>query len=186
MHYLPLLLGLVSSAIHAEPIPLCFDHGCRTQMSFQPTAAEWSELTRLFAPSPAEAGEERARIAAAIALFERIAARHSGKTHLDRGGNAAGSGEPGQMDCIDESTNTHNYLNRLERAGLLRHHRVVERHKRTRWLITAHWSAVVEERATGARYVVDSWFRDNGEEPVIYPLEQWMRGDDPVSPPPLR
>jgi hypothetical protein len=33
--------------------------------------------------------------------------------------------------------------------------------------------------AVPARYVVDSWFVDNGKPAVVLPLEDWMKGDGP-------
>ena len=92
----------------------------------------------------------------------------------DRGGNFADSGIPGRMDCIDHSTTTTRLLKMLERHGLLRWHQVLEPVLRRRILIFDHWSALIEEKSTAQRYVVDSWFRDNGQPAVIMSLENWM------------
>jgi hypothetical protein len=44
-----------------------------------------------------------------------------------------------------------------------------------------HYSAVIEELADGeaARFVVDSWFVDNGQPAVILPLDEWKKGAGP-------
>ena len=78
----------------------------------------------------------------------------------------------GQMDCIDESINTSNYLKMFEQENLLRWHRVVERIQR-RALFDAHWASQIEEIASGARYVIDSWFQDNGMLPNVQKTLDW-------------
>ena len=40
--------------------------------------------------------------------------------------------------------------------------------------------AVIEDLDSGSRYVVDSWFFDNGQPPHIVRLEDWYAGQDPV------
>ena len=82
-------------------------------------------------------------------------------TSTDKGGNWAGWGLPGQMDCIDESTNTTIYLRMLQKDGLLRWHQAGDR--ATRWtpFTWPHTTAVIEERDSLLRWAVDSWFLDN-------------------------
>ena len=92
----------------------------------------------------------------------------------------AGFGRSGQLDCIDESTNTTTYLRLLDQAGLLRHHRVVERATRFGLFVgMPHSTAVIEELDSGNRFAVDSWFHDNGQPPHIVRLEDWRAGLDP-------
>jgi hypothetical protein len=115
--------------------------------------------------------------------MEKIIGEKTG-TSGDRGGNLAGFGQQGQMDCIDESYNTTTYLKLLQRDGLLKFHRVMNRS--TRFGLFAgmpHSTAVIRDVASGQDYAVDSWFFDNGELPVIMPLAHWKSGwrpgDDP-------
>jgi hypothetical protein len=79
-----------------------------------------------------------------------------------------------QMDCIDESTNTFQYLLALEQSQLLRWHRVDLKQRRIVWFAT-HWTATISEIGSNARFAVDSWYRDNGELPYLQPLEDWKR-----------
>jgi hypothetical protein len=49
-------------------------------------------------------------------------------------------------------------------------------------IFPAHWSAVIEEKKTSGeaeRFVVDSWFVDNGQPAVILPLAEWKQGAGP-------
>jgi len=42
-----------------------------------------------------------------------------------------------------------------------------------------HYTALIREKQTGREWVVDSWFRDNGEYPDILDLETWKDGWKP-------
>jgi hypothetical protein len=86
------------------------------------------------------------------------------------------------MDCIDHSTSTTRLLKLLEARGSLRWHQVLEPEVRN-WALVfpAHWSAAIEEKTGGEaqRFVVDSWFVDNGQPAVILPLAEWKEGAGP-------
>jgi hypothetical protein len=86
------------------------------------------------------------------------------------------------MDCIDHSLSTTRLLKLLEARGSLRWHRVLEPEVRN-WALVfpAHWSAAIEEKTGGEaqRFVVDSWFVDNGQPAVILPLAEWKEGAGP-------
>ena len=155
---------------------VCFDHSCHTVVTRAFTAGEWQQITGpLQTPAPAAAAE-RTAIAGTIALMEQDVGEKTG-TAGDRGGNLAGFGQQGQMDCIDESTNTTTYLKLLQQDGLLRFHKVMDR--ATRFGLFAgmpHTTAVIRDITSGQDYAVDSWFFDNGEPPVIMLLEQWKSG----------
>ena len=98
-------------------------------------------------------------------------------THLDKGGNYPGSDIPGQMDCIDESTNTFQYLAALQEFDLMQWHQVDLKQRRIVWFAT-HWTASIREIESGQRFAVDSWYRDNGELPYIQPIADWQRKRD--------
>jgi hypothetical protein len=166
-----------------EPTPerfsVCFDHSCTTVVTDALSRNEWGLATQALQNPAATASEERLAIARAIAIFEDVVGRHTG-TYRDQGGNLRGFGQPRQLDCIDESTNTTTYLRLLERSGLLRHHRVLERSTRFGLFVgMPHTTAVIEETGTGDRYAVDSWFLDNGRPPYIARLEIWKAGGKP-------
>lgn len=154
----------------------CFDFGCKSRRGMDFSADQWQHLGDLFTRPARDAAEEKQRIRTAIALMERFAGALTG-TDADRGGNYPGVDLPRQQDCIDESTNTLQYLNALERRGWLTFHRVDLKQRRIVWFID-HWTATIREIASGERYAVDSWFRDNGEPPYLQRLEDWKRGRD--------
>ncbi|WP_319379753.1 hypothetical protein [Thiomicrorhabdus sp.] len=125
----------------------------------------------LFATPMQNPREERLKLAQAIALMERLSGRVLG-TQNDKAKNS-GTGESGQMDCIDESTNTTTYLTLFERRSWLKWHRVRDKVVRRPFFFDIHWTAVIQENQTGQVFAVDSWFRENGKEPLILKLEDW-------------
>jgi hypothetical protein len=145
--------------------------------------AQWGHILEVFSAASRDAREERARIAEAIARFERIVGAMT-DTADDRAENETGASWWSQMDCIDESTNSTTYLRMLAGAGLLRWHRVEARVTRGFFLFGwPHTTAVVSEAAGGAKWAVDSWFHGNGQLPEIVPLDQWKTGWRPAKPP---
>ena len=158
---------------------VCFDHSCATVVTASLDDAEWQRAIAPFNGTVTSAADERTVIARSIAIFEEIIGGHVG-TSVDLGGNLAGMFRPGQLDCIDESTNTTTYLRMLEQHGLLRFHSV--ENTSTRFGLFAgmpHTTAVIRETASGQRYAVDSWFFDNGQPPYIATLRDWKAGRDP-------
>lgn len=173
----------VRDDIITDPAPdrfsVCFDHGCQSLSQAALTQGQWDTLRALFPLPERNAADERQRIGEAIALLETFAGMATG-TATEKGGNLQGLGEPGQMDCIDESTNTTLYLTLLQKYGLMRLHRVEDRATRG-WLVFGwpHTTAVIQEIASGTLWAVDSWFLDNGKPPLILTLDQWESGWQP-------
>ena len=178
MHVLRiLLLCLLSTPLGAVPeFVHCYDFGCKSTQVLRFSNAHWRQIGALFDQSEFSRNGEKQAIRHAIALMERISGELAG-THLDRAGNYQGFNLERQMDCIDESTNTFQYLQALEQMNLLKWHRVDPKQRRIVWFAT-HWTATISEIDTGARFAVDSWYRDNGEMPYIQPISDWQRKRD--------
>jgi hypothetical protein len=100
-------------------------------------------------------------------------------TGNDKGGNVNDGDVDGRMDCIDHSHNTTAYLQLLKRFGFLAYHDVLSPVERAPLLLNAHWGAQIMEYRSGDKFVVDTWFRENGAPAVIYPLEAWLQGASP-------
>jgi hypothetical protein len=149
------------------------------QTPFHFTDADIAALASLMKKtrSADTAHEERRAVAYAIGWMERRVGDVIG-TSADRPGmDFAGSGDPTQQDCVDEATNTTSYLLILARNGMLRHHSVGTPFAKENLLHGVagwpHWTAVLEERASGQRWAVDSWIYANGENPAIVEVEKW-------------
>ena len=169
--------------IISKPTPdvfsVCFNHSCQTVETHSITRQEWQRfITPLETPGES-AEQERDAVARAIAIMEEIVRPKIGPGQ-DLGRNLRGFGKTGQMDCIDESTNTTTYLYLLEQAGYLKWHRLVDSSTRFGIFVgMPHTTAVIEDIKTDTRYAVDSWFFDNGMPPAIIKLSAWERGWDP-------
>ena len=181
----PLLLYLLqlslSSPVRAvdsqlPELTICYNYNCSRSALVRPAAGEWQTVVNQFQPAARSAVEEREMIRRAIAVLEQIVGMQT-PTFRDRGRNPIIDDWPGQMDCIDESTNTKRYLDLLQAQGLLRWHRVAERAYRAPYLFDPHWAGQIIELESGASYVVDSWYLDNGNPPYIQALNKWLRKD---------
>lgn len=183
---LPAGHGMADSApetdLVRDPAPahfnICFNHGCQSLADVSLVPEQWQEIRGLFSPAPATPREERERIALAVGQLESLAGKLTGIDN-DRGGSLAGLWKSNQMDCIDESTNTHTYLVMLKHDGLLKYHVPAGNARRFRPRLYQHYTAVIEETATQRKYAVDSWFLENGQPPFIIPLRTWKRGWTP-------
>lgn len=155
-------------------LSVCFDFGCKTRQDVYIHTPEWRGVEEMLSGS-VNAEDERARIAGAVAYMERIVGSMT-PTGSDRGGNEFVENDaPGQMDCIDESTNTTSYLTLFEKRGLLKWHRVADPVYRAPQILDQHWAASIEDIHSGEQFAVDSWFRDNGQPPHIQRVEAWRQ-----------
>ncbi|MBK7674011.1 MAG: hypothetical protein IPJ27_04160 [Candidatus Accumulibacter sp.] len=176
----------------AATVTVCYDYGCLVEEEVNYAAAQLAEVRALLGAA-GSAAEERDRLSQAVGWLLGWAGQQT-PIVADRGGNVADSGVYGRMDCIDHATTTTRLLRLLENRGWLQFHRVLEPVRRIRYLVAVHFSAQIEEFAPAAnepqriaaepdnagepaRFVVDSWFRDNGQPAVVLPLANWLDGE---------
>ena len=174
---------LLPLAAMAAEVRVCFNYGCVSEQAVRFDERLLAGIGASLAEA-ADAKGERMRTAAAIGRLYREAGRQS-PISADRAGNLRDDGAFGKMDCIDHSISTTRLLALLESRGMLHHHRVLPRVRRTRLLLFQHYTAVLEElpQAAGGsaarRFAIDSWFVEQGEPPVVLPLEAWLDGEGP-------
>ena len=155
-----------------QTLQVCYDFSCKTQQEVELSAEEWRSVTGWFSPAPLNAEQEREKHRQAIGWLEVVIGRHT-PTHNDKGLNLEKNPTgPGQLDCIDESLNITTYMGLLKSQGYLRYHRVLERTYR-RFGFYGHWAGHIEEIESGRKYVIDSWFQDNGMLPYIADSIDW-------------
>jgi hypothetical protein len=164
-------------------VEVCHAYTCKVKTKFRFTDADISEIGAVFKRVKKDdtAGEERRAIAYAIAWMETRVGKAIG-TDTDRAGmDFAASGDPTQMDCVDEATNTTSYLLVMQTNGLLKYHSVGTPFAKDQlWRGVAgwtHWTAVIKETANGQRWAVDSWIYQNGENPAVVEVEKWYIDD---------
>lgn len=190
MFLAPLMLaGIGERALAGEAVPVCYNYGCLVQGEVVFSDGELKRVRELLgdAQSPVH---ERALLGVAVGWMLGWAGQRL-PIAADRAGNLADDGVDGRMDCIDHSTTTTRLLRLVEGRGWLRFHRVLDPVRRTRALFFDHFSAQIEEKAGGngapededarlaRRYVVDSWYVDNGQPAPVLALQRWQSGDGP-------
>ena len=171
------MLCLWPAAGWAVTVDVCYNYDCAVHAKVALNSAQMRNVRSLFlnVTSPQQ---ERTAISLGMALFAVYAAEQT-PTGKDKGGNIADDGVDGRMDCIDHAHNATAYLGLMRRFGFLSFHNVLEPVERWPLLINAHWAAQISEIDSGRKFVVDTWFRDNGAPAVIYPLQDWLRGASP-------
>src|SRR5260221_10382842 len=93
-------------------VTVCHAYTCKMETKFRFTDADIDELRTIFKKieKADTAAEERRAVAYSIGWIENRVGKAIG-TSTDRAGmDFAASGDPTQMDCVDESTNTTSYL----------------------------------------------------------------------------
>jgi hypothetical protein len=161
-------------------VTVCSGYGCRFETQVTINDQDLDQLRAIFARVEDTEVGEREAVQSAIAYLETRVGTEVG-TSADRAKIEAGAvGDKTQQDCIDESTNTTSYLIVMEANGLLKYHKVRRPEIRGYWLDGRwpHWTAVLQVHEGGNEWAIDSWWRDNGAEPVVIPLEDWYEFDE--------
>lgn len=163
-----------------ESFPHCQSYGCPNYKNVILSKSDWKRIENTFGPKAKNAAQEREKIAKTIGEFERIVGPITG-TQDDKRGTFIQTGK-GQLDCVDESTNTTIYMMMLKQKGLMPFHEIEQ--PQVRWPIISgrgwmHQTAVITEKETGEQYAIDSWFEDNGIDPWVVPMDAWRNGFHP-------
>ncbi|MCO6385666.1 hypothetical protein GTK01_01435 [Aliihoeflea sp. 40Bstr573] len=154
-------------------LTVCHGFDCRNQTTLTFSADEQQRLGALFAKS-LDAAAERQSIAEAVQIFENATTSRLGVADKPKS-DLSQTGQHGQMDCIDESTNTRTFLRYLQSSGLVKHHEVQT--NVTRGVLFDgryfHATAVIRDKG-GQRWAVDSWYEPAGGAPDVMRLQEWL------------
>lgn len=192
---LPLLGALFLSACATSPanryveparetlsinnVRYCSGYSCHNIHSIGLLPGEWSAIQALFDGEINDPMEERRRVSLAVGLYETFAGAKTG-TLGDAPESPILFNTTGQLDCIDEATNTSMFLHLLNKEGLINFHTVEKPAQRGfiigRWF---HSTAVLMEIEGGAGYAIDSWFYKTGTPAEVVPLQTWLDGWKP-------
>ncbi len=165
--------------LSVDSILYCSGYSCLKIDTIGLNANEWAAIAALFDGDISTPAEERRRVSLAVGLYETFAGAKTG-TLNDRPESPILFKTTGQLDCIDEATNTTTFLHLLDRKGLIKFHTVEKAAQRgfivIRWF---HSTAVLKEKAGGAAYAIDSWFYAPGTPAEVVPLKTWLDGWKP-------
>jgi len=173
----------VAKLLDPNPTPAsfkaCYGNSCRLHSQVGLSPEQWQQVRTVFDPAPADALDERRAVARAVAVLERFTGQQTG-TSEDAPGMGVHLDPDGQLDCIDESTNSTSYLRMMAADGLIRFHHVgFPAHR----FVLSAWgpsnTATMRETATSKRYAVESYFRENGQPAYVLPLDIWVEGWTP-------
>ena len=157
----------------SQQVQVCHGYSCKYKTSLVLGTPDLKRLAAILAAGKQSAQAERKAIARAVAYFEQRTFDVIGIRDEPRSKFGA-SGVRGQMDCIDESTNTRRLLLYLADRKFLRHHTVGM--NASRGLLVDgryfHSTAVIRD-AGGEEWAVDSWYATMGGSPDILPLRDW-------------
>jgi hypothetical protein len=158
----------------ANPV-VCHGFGCAYRTPILLRNVDKAQIKKLFGSTATKSADgERKALAATMAWFEKRVAAEAGTAKAKARAGLGSAGDPSQFDCLDKTSNTVGVLAIVAQMGLLRHHVIDE--PESRGIILGglpHTTAVVRERKSGQKWVVDGWTHNNGELPDVMPLETW-------------
>jgi hypothetical protein len=168
---------------NAEAAPekffVCHGYGCRLSDEVSLSPEEWARVAAVFDPPSASPEEERQRLGPAVGMMETLVGPKTG-TEGDVYGTFLSPFGEGQMDCEDEMNNTATYFRLFEKQGLIRFHRMAGRAGRGAFVNGwPHMAVTIEDTGDGRRYVLDSWFHDNGVPAEVVEAGRWQSGWKP-------
>lgn len=164
-----------SAPTQAETFRICHGYDCYYRTKLIINAHDEKIIKGFFLKNARSAEAERDALRKAISYFEErstavIGIRDEPRMRFGRARNK------GQMDCVDESTNTDAFMRYLQSRGWMVHHTVSRRTTRGSFFDGRypHWTAVIKEN-NGELWAVDSWFEAGGGPPDILLLADWKR-----------
>ncbi|MBC2885977.1 hypothetical protein H7Q97_11285 [Ochrobactrum sp. CM-21-5] len=159
----------------AQTFRVCHGYECYYKTKTTLTPQDQRRIRSVMQKGAGSPEKERKAVRGAVAIFEQRGTAAIGirdKPRMQFGKARI----KGQMDCIDESTNTDAFLRYLQSQGWLKQHTVAKRTSRGFFFDGRypHWTAVLQDRR-GERWAVDSWYEAGGGQPDIMPLAEWKR-----------
>jgi len=165
-------------------LPICSRYGCLEITNVSLTTEQWESIGSIFKIPPVSAAKERELLSVAIGQIEVIVGAKN-NTHSDVGGTFniylnPSQGKSEQMDCIDESANTLLYLRVLQQEQKLNWHEVYGLSSRGGFRAGyPHTAVLIIDKKTNQKYIIDSWFHDNGEPAEVVLYKKWKKGWKP-------
>ena len=171
------LLAIIGSVTntHASSFQICHGYDCHYRTKLILSANDQAHIAKIMKNAGSSAQKERDALRNAIAYFEERSTKAIGIRDNPR--MEFGKGRVrGQMDCVDESLNTTNFLKYLADKNLLKQHKVSRRDSRGFFLDGRypHWTAVIIDQS-GIKWAVDSWYEAGGGKPDIMPFHEWKK-----------
>lgn len=157
--------------VKKDTLIIASGHGAHFKRKFDVDETLANGVTTTMAAAT-DAATERDAVLQVLATMEKAYGEKLGLK--DRAGTSfTGSGNPTQMDCVDEAWNATVVLIWMENRGILKFHRVREplaKFGLTKW---NHYAAIIEDLDTHERWAIDTGVRDIGGVGVIEDASTW-------------
>lgn len=153
---------------------VCHGFGCSYKTPVTLSSKHWEAVKKPLEIRASDAAQERDRITMSVALMEQKVQEVT-QMNADMAEARTFEKDQHQMDCLDETINTSRYLAFLEAEKLLHFHETANPVHRG-FFIDGKWphnSAAIKEKETGAVYVIDSYYTDNGGKVYSIDLKTW-------------
>ena len=159
-----------------DRIYICHGFGCTYKTPVDFSSKDLGRLRRILAAGAGSSKAELQAISKAVQWEEKRVGPIVGSSNDIGGLDMRNAGVRGQMDCLDEATNTNSLLLIAQKHGMLKYHTVASPVARGFFLDGRypHATAVVKEKQSNKAFAIDSWPTDNGKPPVIQPLDVWF------------
>lgn len=160
----------------ANQMMVCYGFVCRRKLVLHFSPGERATLKTIVSSGRASAAEERKALQRAFVWFDRRVGREIGTSRRVARADFRAGDDAGNFDCFDTTRNAVSLLLIFQEWGLLSHHVVTDPEFRGKFLIgqTPHNTAVLIEKKTGQKWVIDMWTTAYGQVPDVMPLEKWL------------
>ncbi len=159
-----------------KEVKICSGFGCIYSAQLAFTGADLKHMKSVLSTGIASPAKERRSIAKLIAWKERLAQSKLRMVTDTRLSYQRDAGKVGQMDCVDESSNTLAFIEFLNRNGLLKFNKPMPIVGRG-FLFDGrypHRTAVLRD-IKGVDWAIDSWKKDGGKLPQVVELAIWKK-----------
>ena len=160
----------------ASRMTVCYGFRCRRRMELAFTGKERATLRNILAKGRRSAASERKAIQRAFVWFDHRVGKEVGTSRRVARADFRAFDDAHNFDCWDTTRNATSLLLVLQDWGALHHHTVGNPRDRGNILVgqLPHNTAVIVERKSGTRWVVDMWPTAYGQVPDVMPLAKWL------------
>jgi len=160
----------------ATRMTVCYGFRCRRRMELAFTGKERATLRNILAKGRGSPAAERKAIQQAFVWFDHRVGKEVGTSKRVASADIRTLDAAHNFDCWDTTRNAMSLLLVLQDWGSLRHHTVDNPRYRGNILVgqLPHNTAVIVERKSGTKWIVDMWPTAYGQVPDVMPLAKWL------------
>lgn len=159
---------------HGNTVTVCSAHGCQHAQEFRFRKNHLEQLFENF-KNVNSAEDERIAIKKTLADIEMIVGPVTNTSKDRKSTDFFGSGDPTQLDCVDEAANVTSYLIVLVNNGMIKYHNILSPTWKARLLTWTHYVARIQDNNTKENWVIDAGYQPASGEPKIVSEKEWLK-----------